>query len=115
MSKWFKTDDLQICKHEKDGVYEFVEFNQADENMFLLSEQDKIIIANWKDSDGEWDADAIYYIECYYKSLDELRKLVRKEDEEQIVAEILYEQTSVLADDDPMTESEAEAYLSNFL
>ena len=115
MNKWFYTDDLQICRKEKGG-YEFIEFTQADDDVFLLSEREKIIIANWKDSDGEWDADAISIIKGYYRSLDGLRKCgYSEEDEEQVVAECIYEQTITLAHTLPFSKAEAEKYLEKIM
>lgn len=110
MGKWIKTDDLQICRKVKDGIYELVEFSECD-NEFYLVERDKIILVNWKDSDGEWDSDAQNIIKTYYKSLDGMRTCVSPEDEEQIVAEMIYECESSLANEMPMSYEEAEEYL----
>lgn len=110
MQEWVNTDDLQICRKIRDGVYEFAGFYQADENKFFLS-RDKIITSNHKDSDGEWDSDAVSCIEGYYKSLDEMRKSVNKEDEDQIVAEILFETLSDLSGI-CVSDKEADEYLN---
>ncbi len=115
MKKFIRTDDMQLLRKVKDGVFELCEFsNSGDDYLFSY---DKIIIANWKDSDSEWDSDAISIIKSYYKSLDDLRKSVSsKEEEEQIVAEMLFEQTSQLGHDMPvMTEAEAEKYLDDII
>ncbi len=112
--EWIKTDDLQICRKVKDGVYQLAEFSQTDDD-FLFS-YDEVITANYKDSDGEWDADAISDIKSCYGSLEEMRELVRKEDEEQIVAEIIFECRSQLDPDvAAMTEEEAEKYLEDIM
>ncbi len=105
---------MQICRKKKDGVYQLAAFSQADDD-FLFS-YDEVITANHKDSDGKWDADAISDIKSCYGSLEEMRELVRKEDEEQIVAEIIFECRSQLDPDvDAMTEEEAEKYLEDIM
>ena len=114
MSKWFYTDDMQICRKVKDGVFELVEFSECDERYFL-SEKMTIILKDWKDSNGEWNRDAQSIIKSYYWSLDGMRELVRPEDEDQYVAEMIYECTSSLADELPMTEKEAEEYLEKII
>ena len=37
MNKWFYTDDMQICRKVKDGVFELVEFSEADDKYFYQS------------------------------------------------------------------------------
>ena len=118
-NEWFYTDDYQICRKVKEGVYEFIEFNQVDD--LMISSRDKVIVANWKDSDGEWDNDTIsiiqsYYGSLYYETLYEMRRRVNKEDEEQIVAEMIFESTSCFDDDSlELSEEEAEKYLDGFV
>lgn len=114
MSKWFYTDDMQICHKVKRGVFELVEFSECDERYFL-SEKMTIILKDWKDSDGEWDVDAKSIIKSYYQSLEGLRAFVRPEDEDQIVAEMIYECTSSLADEMPMSEKKAVEYLDRIV
>ena len=114
MGKWFYTDDMQICRKVKNGVFELVEFSEADD-MYFLAEQQKIILVNWKDSNGEWNADAKSIIKSYYQSLEGLRACVRPEDEDQIVAEMIYECTSSLTDEMPMSEKEAVEYLDRIV
>lgn len=72
-------------------------------------------MANWKDSDGEWNRDAQSIIAAYYWSLNGMREFVRPEDEDQIVAEMIYECTSSLADEMSMTEKEAREYLERII
>ena len=114
MDKWFYTDDMQICRKIKDGVFELVEFSECN-GKYYLAEQQKIILADWKDSNGEWNTDAQQIIKTYYKSLDGLRSVVKPEDEDQIVAEMIYECTSSLADELSMTEKEAREYLKRII
>ena len=114
MDKWFKTDDMQICRKVKDGVFELVEFSECDER-YYLAEKMTIILKDWKDSNGEWNRDAQSIIKSYYGSLDGMRKFVRLQDEDQIVAEMIYECTSSLADELSMTEKEAEEYLDRIM
>lgn len=114
MGKWFYTDNMQICRKVKDEVFELVEFSEAD-GKYFLSERQKIILADWKDPDGKWDANAKSIIKSYYQSLEGLRACVRPEDEDQIVAEMIYECTSSLADEMPMTEKEAVEYLDKIV
>lgn len=57
-----------------------------------------------------------YSIITFYGSLEEMRELVRKEDEEQIVAELIFECRSQLdPDTDVMSEKEAEQYLEDIM
>ena len=114
MSKWFYTDDMQICRKVKDGVFELVGFSECDERYSLL-EKMTIILKDWKDSNGEWNRDAQSIINSYYWSLDGMRECVSPKDEDQFVAEIIYESTSSLADELSMTKKEAVEYLDKIV
>ena len=97
-NQWFFTDDFQICRQKHKGVYEFVEFNQVDD--LMIQSEDKVIVANYKDSNGEWDVDAISIIKMYYKDLYELkRNYPDEESQNQIVAECIFESSSPLNSD----------------
>ena len=112
--EWFYTDDYQICRKLDKYTYEFLEFNQADD--LMISSTDTIDIRNWKDSNGEWNNEAKRIINSYYKSLDNMRKNVSAEIEDQIVAECIFEQTSSFNSASlSMTEEEAEKYLDNIV
>lgn len=122
-TNWFYTDDMQICRRIKNDIYEFAEFTQADTNVFCFS-QGKINLYYWKNDNGEWNNEAISIINSYYKSLEELRfniddclSITEKYDfENQMVAEMIFEQTSLLdMEMKAMTLSEAENYLENIV
>lgn len=114
MEEWFATDDFQICRKLDKFTYEFIEFNQADD--LMISSTDTIDIRDWKDSDGEWNKEAQSIIATYYGSLAEMRELVSPNEEEQIVAECLFEQTSSFdADSLSMSEDEAGQYLDDIV
>ena len=114
-TKWFFTDDFQICRQRHKGVYEFVEFNQV--NDLMIQSEDKVIVANYKDSDSEWDADAISIIKSYYKDLDELkRNYPDEESQNQIVAECIFENSSQFNSDSlTLSEDEAREWLEDIV
>lgn len=114
-NQWFFTDDFQICRQRHKGVYEFVEFNQVDD--LMIQSEDKVIIANYKDSDGEWDADAISCITAFYKDLDELKRNYSDEDSQnQIIAECIFEASSQFNMDSlTLSEDEAKKYLQDIV
>lgn len=56
-TKWFRTDDFQICRQLKKNIYEFVEFNGADD--LMISSSDIVDLSNYRDADtGEWNKEA---------------------------------------------------------
>ena len=114
-NQWFFTDDFQICIQRHKGVYEFVEFNQVDD--LMIQSEDKIIVANYKDSDGEWDADAISCITGFYKDIDELKRNYPDEDSQnQIVAECIFESSSQFNIDSlTLSEDEAREWLEDIV
>ncbi len=112
-NRWIRLSDMKIGRKPKKEVYEFIEFNNYGDD--YIASNDKIIIANHKDSDGEWDADAISDIKSIYGSLEELRRqFPNKSDEEEAVAESIFVCRSKYADYiDVMSEEEAEQYLDD--
>jgi hypothetical protein len=114
-TEWFFTDDFQICRQRHKGVFEFVEFNQVDD--LMIQSEDKIIVANYKDSDGEWDADAISCITGFYKDLDELkRNYPDEESQNQVVAECIFESSSQFNSDSlTLSENEARKWLEDIV
>ena len=105
---WFRTDDYQICKNLGNGEYEFIEFTGTDGQM--ISSSGTVNVNDYKDANGNWDEEALDIISTYYFDLDELRASVpNSSDEDQIVAECIFEQTSSF-DSDSVTLSEDDAY-----
>ena len=110
----FFTDDFQICRKFDKTSYEFIEFNQVDD--LMISSSDIIDVRQYKDENGEWDKETLDIISTYYSNLEELRRNVGVDDEDQIVAECIFEQTSSFDSDSlSMTEEEAEKYLDNIV
>ncbi len=114
-NRWIRLSDLKIGRKPKKGIYEFIEFNSCGND--YIASSDKIIIANHKNSDNEWDADAISDIKSTYGSLKELRRqFPDKSDEEEAVADSIFICRSKYADDiDVMSEEEAEQYLDDIV
>ena len=111
---WFFTDDFQICRKFDKTSYEFIEFNQIDD--LMISSSDIIDVRQYKDENGEWDKETITIIGSYYANLEELRKNVGPDDEDQIVAECIFEQTSQFDyNSKQMTEDEASQYLQDIV
>ena len=89
-------------------MYDFIEFIGADGQMF--SSSGTVNVNDYKDPDGNWNAEALDIIRTYYSDLDELRNSVSNlADEDQLVAECIFEQTSSY-DSDSLTMSEDAAY-----
>lgn len=111
---WFFTDDFQICRKFDKTSYEFIEFNQVDD--LMISSSDIIDVRQYKDKNGEWDKETITIIGYYYANLEELRKDVGPDDEDQIVAECIFEQMSQFDyNSKQMTEDEASQYLQDIV
>lgn len=111
---WFFTDDYQICRKFDKTSYEFIEFNQVDD--LMISSSDIIDVRQYKDKNGKWDKETITIIGYYYANLEELRKNVGPDDEDQIVAECIFEQMSQFDyNSKQMTEDEASQYLQDIV
>lgn len=109
-SEWYYTDDYQICRKIDQTTYEFIEFNQVDD--LMISSNDTVDLSKYKDSKGEWTLEAQRILEAYYRNIYEFRELVLPEDEDQVVAECIFESTSQYDDTSKeMTQEEAESYL----
>ena len=92
MSNWIKTDDLQYVKKIRNGVYKIAEARYAEDRYIVC--RDKVIIANWLDSDGNYDSDCVEIIKVYYGSVDEFKeKWINSDMREQVLAEIIFEET----------------------
>lgn len=113
-TKWFRTDDFQICRQLKKNIYEFIEFNGADD--LMISSSDIVDLSNYRDADtGEWNKEAQNILSAYYSSLQDLRESAG-DDEDQIVAECIFEQTSFFDETSlQMSEDEAYQYLDNII
>lgn len=111
---WFFTDDFQICRKFDKTSYEFIEFNQVDD--LMISSSDIIDVRQYKDENGEWDKETLDIISTYYSDLEELRRNVGVDDEDQIVAEYIFEQISQFDyNSKQMTEDEASQYLQDIV
>lgn len=109
-SEWYYTDDYQVCRRIDKTTYEFIEFNQVDD--LMISSNDIVDLSKYKDSNGEWTLEAQHILEAYYRNRYEFRELVPPKDEDQVVAECIFESTSQYDDTSKeMTQEEAESYL----
>ena len=116
MSNWYRTDDLQICRKLDKFTYEFIEFTQAEDDLWISS-TGTVDIRKWRDKDGKWTNEAYNYITCYFHNLEDLSDCAgNPENEEQIVAECIFEQTSQFDPDSlEVTQEYAEQYLEDIL
>lgn len=90
---YIKTDDWQYVNKVKDGVYKCVEGRYAEDKYLLCT--NTVIIANWLDSEGNYDANCISIIEAYYDSVKDFEnQYVDIEFREQVLAEMIFENTS---------------------
>ena len=72
-TKWFRTDDFQICRQLKKNIYEFIEFKGADD--LMISSSDIVDLSHYRDADtGEWNKEAQNILSAYYSSLQDLRE-----------------------------------------
>lgn len=90
---WIKTDDTQYLKKLRAGVYKLVQSTELPDGNYSVF-TNTIVIANWKDSDGLYDADCRSIIKSYYGSIEEFEdKYPALERREQVLAEMLFEST----------------------
>ena len=92
MSNWIKTDDLQYAKKIRNGVYEIAEARYAEDKYIVC--RSKVIIANWLDSDGNYDSDCVEIIKTYYDSAENFEEMWSDMDTRELVlAEMIFEET----------------------
>lgn len=93
---WIKTDDLQYLRCIEPGQYQLAEaryVGPGDEDRFLIV-SDTINLYWWL-VDDKYDDDCISIIESYYSSVQEFEySYPEKEDRDQILAEMIFEQTA---------------------
>lgn len=91
---WGKSDDNQYIKKLKDGVYRLVQSSKLPDGHFIVY-MNTIILANWMDSDGMYDADCTSIVESYYGSVESFKsEYPDPDDQQQILAEMIFESTA---------------------
>lgn len=91
---WGKSDDNQYIKKLKDGVYRLVQSDKLPDDRFVIY-MNTIILANWMDSDGMYDADCTSIVESYYGSVENFKsEYSDPDDQQQILAEMIFESTA---------------------
>ena len=90
--KWIKTDDMQYINKIKNGLYKLVEARYAEDKYIVCC--DEVIIANWLDSDGNYDSDTKEIITAYYESVEDFEnRHLDLEYREQALAEMIFQET----------------------
>ena len=117
MTDWIKTDDFQIYRQLDKNQYEFVEFLGCSDADSMWYSHGIVDVSEYKDADGEWNAEAQDIISSYYRDLEDLRNNCDKEKEDQIVAECIFESYYHMYCDGKtqMSEDEAEKYLNDIM
>ena len=115
--KWINTDDMQRCRYLGNHKYHLIEADEINDDSFLVSEDmivDMTPGGEWIDKDGNMTPEMKGLYSSYYKD-ERALEAYEPDDKEQILAEIVYEQTSVLnTKEDPMTETQVMDYLETF-
>ena len=115
MSEWIKTDDLQYIKKKKDGIYTIVEARCVG-NVYVVL-RGEVIIANWLDSDKNYNSDCKKIIESYYGSVTYFEANYSDEEfREQVLAELIFEEVLNWDEDfyEIVTENEVEQKLEEY-
>ena len=91
---WGKSDDNQYIKKLRDGVYRLVQSDKLPDGSYIVY-MNTIILANWMDSDGMYDADCTSIVESYYGSVENFKsEYPDPDDQQQILAEMIFESTA---------------------
>lgn len=91
---WGKSDDNQYIKKLRDGVYRLVQSDKLPDGSYIAY-MNTIILANWMDSDGMYDADCTSIVESYYGSVENFKsEYPDPDDQQQILAEMIFESTA---------------------
>lgn len=91
---WGKSDDNQYIKKLKDGVYRLVQSSKLPDGYFIVY-MNTIILANWMDSDGMYDADCTSIVESFNGSVENFKsEYTDPDDQQQILAEMIFESTA---------------------
>lgn len=99
--EWVNSDDMQRCRMLIPGIYELIEANEdnkidSDEPKFVISESKVIDIDNHM-TDGKYDDETISIIKSYYGTVENFENNYPDQtSREQVLAEMIYEQTSCL-------------------
>lgn len=89
-----KSDDNQYIKKLKDGVYRLVQSSKLPDGYFIVY-MNTIILANWMDSDGMYDADCTSIVESFNGSVENFKsEYPDPDDQQQILAEMIFESTA---------------------
>lgn len=90
---WIKTDDTQYLKKLRAGVYKLIQSTELPDGNYSVF-TNTIVIANWMDSDGMYDANCRSIMKSYYGSIEKFEdKYPDPEHREQVLAEMLFEST----------------------
>lgn len=90
---WNKTDDTQYLKKLRAGVYKLVQSTELPDGNYSVF-TNTIVIANWMDSDGMYDANCRSIMKSYYGSIEKFEdKYPDPEHREQVLAEMFFEST----------------------
>ena len=91
---WGKSDDNQYIKKLRDGVYRLVQSSKLPDDSYIVY-MNTIILANWMDSDGMYDAACTSIVESYYGSVENFKsEYPDPDDQQQILAEMIFESTA---------------------
>lgn len=91
---WGKSDDNQYIKKLRDGVYRLVQISKLPDDSYIVY-MNTIILANWMDSDGMYNADCTSIVESYYGSVENFKsEYTDPDDQQQILAEMIFESTA---------------------
>ncbi|MBO5551450.1 MAG: hypothetical protein J5966_05775 [Lachnospiraceae bacterium] len=116
--EWINTDDMQRCRFLEGRTYQLIEANSVDDG-YLISDDMVVDMTPgglWIDSDGNMTAEMQGIFNVYYPNPEDF-KYEDSKDREQILAELVYEQTSSLRNEEGyglMDEDTAEMVLDHF-
>lgn len=116
MGAWIQTDDMQYCRKLDEYRYELIEANSVD-GQYIVSDPEVVDLREYFDENGAYTKECKSYIGSYYSSVGEFEgSYTNSEDRMQVLAEIIYEQTSVLNFDlPPLSEEDATAVMEQYM
>lgn len=90
---WIKTDDYQYTKKIGNGYYHFIEARYIEDDRYLLCE-DIVDIKDYFNKDGSYTDDCKNIVNAYYESEQNFNNTyLNKEYREQVLAEMIFEET----------------------
>lgn len=114
---WTRFENGQYTKKLRDGVYKFVQNVNLpfDEHLVFIN---TIVIADWTDSDGVYNADCRSIIESYYGTVENFTSWYPDLDSrKQMLAKMIFENTASHSYEasETVTESEIQKTIDKFL